>query len=79
MSFRHPLARQAKVWTAMDHNGHEQRVLVIVTTIPLNRTNEPRKRTLIERLSSAAKEYLSETSEATSFVLLNRFRDWAPE
>jgi len=36
MAFSHPLARGAKVWTAKTHDGNEQRVLVIVTTIPLD-------------------------------------------
>ena len=35
MTFSHPLARASKVWTARTHDGGEQRVLVIVTTIPL--------------------------------------------
>jgi hypothetical protein len=79
MSFRHPLARAAKVWSAIDHSGHEHRILVIVTTIPLNRTHESHKKALLKRLSSAAKEYLTATSEATSFVLVNRIRDWTSE
>jgi hypothetical protein len=79
MSFRHLLARAAKVWTAIDRRGHEHRVLAIITTIPLNRTHESHKKILVERLSLAAKEYLTATSEATSFVLVNRLRDWTQQ
>ena len=76
MPFRHPLARAAKVWTARDlSDGHEHRVLVIVTTIQLNKAHDSYKKTLVERLSSAAKAHLLATSEATSFVLVNRLRD----
>jgi hypothetical protein len=80
MPFHHPLASAAKVWTARRlSDGHEHRVLVIVTTIPLNEASEPHKKSLVDRLSSAAKAHLVATSEATSFVLVNRLRDWSRE
>ena len=80
MPFRHPLARAAKVWTARDLNdGQEHRILVIVTTIPLDRAHDSYKKSLVDRLSSAAKAHLLATSEATSFVLVNRLRDWSRE
>ena len=80
MPFSHPLARAAKVWTARDLNdGQEHRILVIVTTIPLDRAHDSYKKSLVDRLSSAAKAHLLATSEATSFVLVNRLRDWSRE
>ena len=78
MSFRHPLARAAKVWTSNDGHGHEHRVLVIVTTMPLDKTQKHHNNSLVERLSSAAKEHIVMTSEADSLVLINRIRDWVP-
>ncbi len=60
MSFSHPLARAAKVWTAKTHDGGEQRVLVIVTTIPLEPGDKGYKKPLVERLSRAARDYLAE-------------------
>ena len=54
MAFSHPLARGAKVWTAKAHDGGEQRVLVIVTTIPLEPGDKGYKKSLVERLSRAA-------------------------
>ena len=81
MSFRHPLARAAKVWTARDRSGLEQRVLVIVTTIELDEAHNSSKKAkaLVDRLSSAAREHLKATSEASAFVLVKRVHDWARE
>ncbi len=76
MAFVHPLARGAKVWTARNPDDSEQRILVIVTTLPLDATQKGYKKSLIERLSRAAREHLAETKEAGSFVLINRLRDW---
>jgi hypothetical protein len=76
MSFSHPLARGAKVWTAKAHDGSEQRVLVIVTTIPLEPDEKGYKKSLVERLSRAAREHLADSNEAGSFMLVSRLREW---
>ena len=60
MAFSHPLARGAKVWTAKAHDGGEQRVLVVVTTIPLDPGEKGYKKSLVERLSRAAGDYLAD-------------------
>jgi hypothetical protein len=78
MPFAHPLARAAKVWTSKSADDSERRVLVIVTTVPLNAGHKDYKKSLFERLSRAAHHYLTETNEAESYVLINRLRDWAP-
>jgi hypothetical protein len=75
MAFSHPLARSAKVWTAKAHDGGEQRVLVIVTTIPLDPDEKGYKKSLVERLSRAARDYLGDSKEAASFLLMHRMRD----
>ena len=67
MAFSHPLARAAKVWTAKTHDGGEQRVLVIVTTIPLEPGDKGYKKSLVERLSRAARDYLADF-ERSRFV-----------
>ena len=77
MAFSHPLARAAKVWTAKTNDGGEQRILVIVTTIPLEPHNKGYKKSLVERLSRAAGDYLADSKEAASFVLMSRLRDWS--
>ena len=77
MAFSHPLARAAKVWTAKNHDGVEQRVLVIVTTIPLEPNDKGYKKSLVERLSRAARDYLADSNDAVSFLLMNRLRDWS--
>ena len=76
MAFSHPLARGAKVWTAKAHDGSEQRVLVIVTTIPLEPDEKGYKKSLVERLSRAAREHLADSNEAGSFMLVPRLREW---
>ncbi len=75
MAFSHPLSRGAKVWTAKAHDGSEQRVLVIVTTIPLDPGQKGYKNSLVERLSRAARDYLADSNEAASFMLMHRLRD----
>jgi hypothetical protein len=64
------------VWTAKAHDGSEQRVLVIVTTIPLGPNDKGYKKSLVERLSGAARDYLADSNEAASFLLMTRLRDW---
>ena len=77
MAFSHPLARAAKVWVAKTHDGGDQRVLVIVTTIPLEPHDRGYKKSLVERLSRAAGDYLADSKEAPSFLLMSRLRDWS--
>jgi hypothetical protein len=77
MAFAHPLARGAKVWTAM-RGDSEQRILVIVTTVPLDSGQKGYKKSLVEKLSRAARDHLAESKDAEAFVLINRLRDWSP-
>jgi hypothetical protein len=77
MAFSHPLARASKVWTAKANDGAEQRVLVIVTTIPLEPHDKGYKKSLVERLSRAAQDYLTDSNEAALFLLVSRARDWS--
>jgi hypothetical protein len=76
MSFSHPLARGAKVWTAKADDGSEQPILVIVTTIALEPKEKGYKKSLVERLSRAARDYLADSKEASTFMLVHRLRDW---
>ena len=76
MAFAHPLARAAKIWMARGADDSEQRVLVIVTTIPLDAGQKGYKKSLVEKLSRAARDHLAGSKEAESFVLINRLRDW---
>jgi len=76
MAFVHPLARGAKVWTAKALDDTEQRMLVIVTTIALDPRQKGYKKSLVEKLSRAARDHLAESKEAGAFMLVNRLRDW---
>lgn len=64
------------MWTAKSGDDKEQRVLVIVTTIPLDAHHKGYKRGLVEKLSRAAREHLADSKEAEAFMLVNRLRDW---
>ena len=65
------------MWTAKAQDGGEQRVLVIVTTIPLEPNDKGYKKSLVDRLSRAAHDYLADSNEAASFLLMSRLRDWS--
>ena len=64
------------MWTAKAEDGAEQRVLVIVTTISLEPGDKGYKKSLVDRLSRAAHDYLADSKDAASFMLLSRLRDW---
>ncbi len=64
------------MWTAKAPDGAEQRVLVIVTTIPLEPSEKGYKKSLVDRLSRAAQDYLADSKDAASFMLMSRLRDW---
>jgi hypothetical protein len=76
MTFSHPLARSASVFTAKNNDGSEYRVLAIATTLELDPKSQNYKKKYVEKLSSAANDYLAGSDEAPAFVLLNRPRDW---
>ena len=67
------------MWTAKGKDNSEQRVLVIVTTLPLGPGQKGYKKSLVEKLSRAAREHLAESNDAELFVLINRLRDWNAE
>jgi len=76
MLFSHPLARGAKVWNAKLEDGQMKRILVIVTNAELDARSHKFKSENIERLNSAAREFLRKTGAADGFLLANRMRDW---
>jgi hypothetical protein len=74
--FIHPLARAARIWSADGHDGSEQRILVIVTTMELDPNHKRYQKKLVEKLSHAAKEYLAQSSDATGFLIMNPMSHW---
>ena len=77
MKFTHPLARDAKVWTASARDGSAQRVLAIVTTLALDPENRRYKKDKVERLTADARDYvIANPAEADAFLLMNRSKDW---
>ena len=80
MAFEHPLARKAKVWTALSRDGTQQRILGVATTVVLDPKNKKYRRSLVDRLSNAARAYLADTNEAASFVLIGgKPKEWRPD
>jgi hypothetical protein len=77
-SFSHPLARRADVW-ATNIDGKNRDILLIVTTLELDKRRPRYKRGLVDRLSHAAEEYLAKAKGIDSFMLINRPRDWRAE
>ena len=51
-------------------------MLAIVTTLELDPESHNYKRQYVEKLSRAARKYLAESGSATTFVLMNRPKDW---
>jgi hypothetical protein len=76
MTFSHPLARSASVFTAKNNDGSEYRVLAITTTLELDPESHSYKKPFVEKLSKAATDYLKTSTDAPAFVLMNRPRDW---
>jgi hypothetical protein len=77
MKFTHPLARDAKIWTASAQDGSARRVLAIVTTLALDPESKRYKKDKVERLSADAKDFVSaHPAEADAFLLMNRVKDW---
>jgi hypothetical protein len=77
VAFTHPLARDAKVWETSGFNGTPSRLLVVITTLVLDKTSKSYKADKVGRLNDAAREWVQQHAlEASDFVLINRPRDW---
>jgi hypothetical protein len=79
VTFSHPLARSANVFATHDREGGEQRVLVVMTTIELDPQSDRYKKRLVERLSSAARDYVLRKDRVEAFMLMNRPKEWGRE
>ena len=78
MTFKHPLARDAKVWSTGGLKGKAKRQLVIITTLALDKDHKKFDQAKIDQLSDAAKEWVeSNPAEAVDFLLMNRPKEWA--
>jgi hypothetical protein len=76
MTFSHPLARNAKVFTTRTHDGHERQILAVVTTVELDPKNERYKKGLVDKLSAAARDYVAKSDQVKEYVLMSRPKDW---
>jgi hypothetical protein len=79
MAFEHPLARRAGVWTATSGDGMQRRILVVTTTVALDPKDKGYRKSLVDRLSNAARAYLADSNEAGWFVLIGgEPKKWTP-
>ena len=77
MSFSHPLARNAHVWSTGGKKGKTKRLLVVITTLQLDPDHDKYKPEQVGKLSEAAGQWVEEhAAEATDFLLMNRPKTW---
>lgn len=76
-AFKHPLARDAKIWQTGGLNGKSIRVLVVITTLELDQGHKRFKAEKVGRLSDIAKEWVGQNETSVDdFMLVSRPRDW---
>jgi hypothetical protein len=76
VSFSHPTARGAKVWTTKLKSGENRNILVVVTNAELNKEKKRYNSKIIEQLVLAIEEYIKSSVDIDGYLLANRLRDW---
>jgi hypothetical protein len=74
--FTHPLSRKSTVARTHRRDGSQVDTLLIVTTLALDSAAMGFKADKVERLHEAARAYLAEVPEITSYAVLARPKDW---
>lgn len=75
-SFKHPLARKAKVWTAKTREGGEKRLLIVVTTLDLHPADKGYNDAHVGRLTQAIEDFVAAKADLDGYALVNRPKDW---
>ncbi len=76
-AFKHPLARDAKIWPTGGLSDLSKRILVVITTLELDRDHKRFKADKVQRLADAAGEWVQQNGTAADdFMLISRPRDW---
>lgn len=76
MTFTHPAARGAKVWTAKLKSGQTQSLLIVMTNAELDENKKRYNGQVVASLVSAIEVYIEERTDIDGYVLSNRMRDW---
>ena len=76
MTFTHPLARAATVRPTGGLKGKTKQMLVIVTTLHLDKDHPKFKQDKFDALSAAAKKWINDTGQAKDFIMMNRPKTW---
>lgn len=65
------------MWSTGGTAQPASRILVVITTLQLDKDHKSYKSDKVDRLSDAAKQWVQEHSgEASDFMLIGRPRDW---
>jgi hypothetical protein len=62
---------RARVWTVQQHEGSQERGLIIMTTMDLDSANKRYNKKFVEKLSRAARECLALSSVASARIIMN--------
>lgn len=76
MTFTHPAARGAKLWTARMKSGERKNLLVVMTNAELNQNKKRYNGVVLERLVATLQEYIELDAEIDGYILANCLRDW---
>lgn len=76
MTFTHPAARGAKVWSAKLRSGETKTVLIVMTNAELNKDRKRYNGSIVDKLVTAIEEYLHNNVGIDGYILANRMRDW---
>jgi hypothetical protein len=61
---------------AHGRDGTEQQILVIKTTAELDPQSERYKKRVVEKLSAAARDYVTRSDRVRAFLFMNPMKDW---
>jgi hypothetical protein len=76
VTFTHPAARGAKVWTAKLKSGETKSVLIVITNAELDQERKRYNADVLAKLVAAIEEYLQVHTDIDGYMLANRMRDW---
>jgi hypothetical protein len=76
VTFTHPAARGAKVWTAKLKSGETKTLLIVMTNAELNKEKKKYNEFVVDPLVLAIEEYIHDNDHIDGYVLANRMRDW---
>lgn len=78
MSFSHPLARDAHIWSTGGKKSKSKPMLVIITTLALDKDHKNYKADKVAKLREAASQWIDENEDsAVDYIVMNRPKKWS--